>query len=416
MNRLKKPISFETTFGTYVVDEQLGEGGAGRVYGGVDGESAPIAVKVLVEDRATTDKRRRFRNEIAFLQRNKHRNIVTVLDHGVARVGAAVGPFYIMRRYDTSLRDLMRGGIAPNDALAIFSQMLDGVEAAHLQGVVHRDLKPENVLYDRGSNTFAIADFGTARFTEDLLVTTVETAPAQRLANFQYAAPEQRVSGQTVGVPADIYALGLMLNELFTTAVPAGTEYRQIGHVAKEHDFLDAIVARMIRQAPGDRPATVADVKGLIQHQRSEAVTLQRLSKIADTVVGVAEIDEPLALTPPKLIDFDWDRGYLTLTLDRAVTPEWIEALQQLGHLTYVVGKDPRAFTFRGNQAFVGAAEHEVQSVIDNFKTWLPGATTNLKNRLEAATRKREADERNELRREREEEERRLRVKRSIKL
>jgi serine/threonine protein kinase len=310
----------------------------------------------------------------------------------------------------------MRGGIAPNDALAIFSQMLDGVEAAHLQGVVHRDLKPENVLYDRGSNTFAIADFGTARFTEGLLVTTVETAPAQRLANFQYAAPEQRVSGQTVGVPADIYALGLMLNELFTTAVPAGTEYRQIGHVAKEHDFLDAIVARMIRQAPGDRPATVADVKGLIQHQRSEAVTLQRLSKIADTVVGVAEIDEPLALTPPKLIDFDWDRGYLTLTLDRAVTPEWIEALQQLGHLTYVVGKDPRAFTFRGNQAFVGAAEHEVQSVIDNFKTWLPGATTNLKNRLEAATRKREADERNELRREREEEERRLRVKRSIKL
>ena len=140
------------------------------------------------------------------------------------------------------------------------------------------------------------------------------------------------------------------------------------------------------------------------------------MSKIADTVVGVAEIDEPLALTPPKLIDFDWDRGYLTLTLDRAVTPEWIEALQQLGHLTYVVGKDPRAFTFRGNQAFVGAAEHEVQSVIDNFKTWLPGATTNLKNRLEAATRKREADERNELRREREEEERRLRVKRSIKL
>src|SRR5271163_4688324 len=80
VTKLKKPISFETTFGIYVVDELLGEGGAGRVYGGVGIDEKPIALKVLAQDKATTDKRRRFKNEIAFLARNKHPNIVTVID------------------------------------------------------------------------------------------------------------------------------------------------------------------------------------------------------------------------------------------------------------------------------------------------------------------------------------------------
>src|SRR5258706_15498037 len=210
MHKLRKPISFETTFGTYVVDELLGEGGAGRVYGGLGIDQTPIALKVLAEDRATTDKRRRFRNEIAFLARNKHPNIVTITDHGIARGGEIVGPFYVMTRYDANMRDLIRDGVGRDRVLSLFSQILDGVEAAHLHGVVHRDLKPENILYNKNSNTLAIADFGTARFTEDLVATIVETGPAQRLANFQYAAPEQRTPGKQVEATADIYALGLI--------------------------------------------------------------------------------------------------------------------------------------------------------------------------------------------------------------
>ena len=228
MTKLKKRVTFETTFGVYVVDELLGEGGAGRVYGGEGPDGLPVALKVLAEERASADKRARFKNELFFLLRNKHHNIVTVLDHGVARGGGIDGPFYVMSRYQGSLRQLIRDRISPDGVLPLFSQILDGVEAAHLQNVVHRDLKPENILFDSNSGALAIADFGIARFTEDVVVTLVETAPAQRLANFQYAAPEQRSPGQPVGVPADLYALGLILNEMFTGAVPHGTEYRLI--------------------------------------------------------------------------------------------------------------------------------------------------------------------------------------------
>ena len=150
-----------------------------------------------------------------------------------------------MRRYQCSLRKLMGDGISSDAVLPLFSNILDGVEAAHLKGVVHRDLKPENILYDGDSGTLAIADFGTARFTEDIVATLVETGDEQRLANFQYAAPEQRKPGQPVGVPADLYALGLILNEMFTGVVPQGTEYQPISSVSEEDAFLDEVIAML---------------------------------------------------------------------------------------------------------------------------------------------------------------------------
>jgi hypothetical protein len=62
-------------------------------------DGTPVALKTLAEERASADKRRQFKNKISFLVRNKHRNIVTVIDHGVARGGAIEGPCYVMRRY-----------------------------------------------------------------------------------------------------------------------------------------------------------------------------------------------------------------------------------------------------------------------------------------------------------------------------
>ena len=175
MDKLRVAVQLETAFGIYTVDEVIGEGGAGRVYGGLADGGARVAVKVLHTDRATKENRKRFKNEVAFLAQNKHANIVTVIDHGVAQAGDIRGPFYVMRRYAGSLRDLMNKKIAPADILRVFSQMLDGVEAAHMKGAIHRDLKPENFLYDTSPLALAVADFGVASFTADLVATPVET-------------------------------------------------------------------------------------------------------------------------------------------------------------------------------------------------------------------------------------------------
>src|SRR3569832_2576689 len=77
---LNKTIKFDTTFGTYTALDILGEGGAGIVYGGADPDGAEIAIKMLASDRASGDKRKRFKNEISLLSRVKHKNIDNVLD------------------------------------------------------------------------------------------------------------------------------------------------------------------------------------------------------------------------------------------------------------------------------------------------------------------------------------------------
>jgi len=413
---LRKPIDFETTFGTYHVNELIGEGGAGRVYGGTGIDGSPIAVKLLAKERASTENRRRFKNELSFLLRNKHRNIVAVIDHGLLHNSGFGGPFYVMRRYKSSLRDLIKDGIAPDLILPFFLQILDGVEAAHLLGVVHRDLKPENILYEAETKTLAIADFGIASFTETLLATPVETAVGKRLANFAYAAPEQRSTGKDVSTAADIYALGLMLNEMFTGDIPHGNNYSLIGKVAKQWGFLDAIVEKMLQQSPADRYASMAEVKGAIGRYQAEAISLQRISEIDGTVIKVGEIDEPLALTPPKLIDFDWNRGQLTLILDRPVTDNWVQALYRMANYGSIAGKSPESFVFRGNKAMVQAEDYQVQTMINNFKNWLPTATQTLRRQLEQKAQKQESEMREHLRRERESEEQRLRVFSQIKI
>jgi serine/threonine protein kinase len=324
--------------------------------------------------------------------------------------------FYVMSLFPCTLRDVMSEGIEPGAILPVFGQILDGVEAAHLQGVWHRDLKPENILCSLSADTLVVADFGIAHFEEEDLLTAVETKPGERLANFLYAAPEQKIRGKSADSRSDIYALGLMLHEMYTGDVPLGTGHKGIGDVAPAFAYLDALSDLMRRHSPDERPATIADIKGLVQRYEYEAVTLQRLSKINGTVIKSREVDEPLAEVPPRLVNFEWNRGQLTLILDRPVTSEWVNALHRMGSYSSVMGKPPNVFAFRGDRAVVAAREHEIQSVIDYFKRWLPLASMTLKSLLEQAARKDEADRKEQLRREREAEEQHLRVFRSIRI
>jgi serine/threonine protein kinase len=372
------------------------------------------SVKVLTSE--SKDKRRRFKNEIAFLSRNQHAHIVTVTDHGVAAAGSVRGPFYVMERYTGSLRDELNSKLSSDRVMPLFSQIIDGVEAAHFQEVTHRDLKPENVLIRNSGNIAAVADFGVASFTADQLLTLVKTAPTTRLANFQYAAPEQRVAGRTVGVTADIYALGLMLNELFTGSAPHGTDYQLISSASADYAFLDPIVAVMIRQDPAERPQSIAEVKTLIQRHRAEAVSLQRLRELDKVVVPIGEVSDPLAHQPPKLIGAEYDAGTLRLKLDRPVNENWVRALHNMGNYSAPMEAPPEAFRFNRAEVVVNVPDHAAQRAIDHFKQWLPRASDVLKYTLEQEARRQEEERRNQLKRDRDAEQRRLEVNRSLRL
>jgi len=411
-----KQIEFITTFSKFVSTRILGEGGSGFVYEVKDDNDQKFAIKLLKRQSVTTDKRKRFKNEITFCQRFPHPNIISIIDSGVLLDNDIAIPFYVMPMYDSSLRNLINNGIKPEETFLLFSQLLDGVEAAHLQGIIHRDLKPENILYKITDAQLVLADFGIARFTEDELYTAVETKAQDRLANFQYAAPEQRVRGRNIDNRADIYAVGLILNEMFTHVIPQGTGYTTISSIFPEYLYLDEIVEKMIRQNPDERFNSIQEVKTLLKVRGADYVSEQKLSALNSRVIPTSEIDDPLVVMPIKVVGFEWDNGLLTLILNQPINQKWRNALLNMGSHTSVMDKGPEAFTFDGNRTIIPAQEKQVQDIINYFKSWMPQTTAKYKLDLEEDRRRIEEQERQKIRSQIEAEETKARLRKNVKL
>ena len=171
----------------------------------------------------------------------------------------------------------------------------------------------------------------------------------------------------------------------------------------------------MIRQRPDERLGSVAAAKMEIQKFEAEAVSLQKLRQLDKVVVPAGEVTDPLAHAPPTIIGAEWNGGTLTITLDQKVNPDWIEALNKMGNYSSVMGRGPETFQFAGDKAMVSIDDGSAQDVLDHFKVWLPKTTAVLKYRLEQRARHDEATRIESLRRQREAEERLLRVNRSLK-
>src|SRR6185503_15056449 len=193
----------------YRVIALLGKGGMGEVYRADDLTlGQPIALKFLPEP-AMRDEGllERFRNEVRTARRVSHPNVCRVYD-----VGEVDGQtFFTMEYVDgEDLASLLRriGRLPQDKALDIARQLCAGLAAAHAKGVLHRDMKPANIMLD-GRGQVVITDFGLAGVAEQIPGTELRSGtPA-------YMAPEQ-LEGKEVSVRSDIYALGLVLYEVFT--------------------------------------------------------------------------------------------------------------------------------------------------------------------------------------------------------
>ena len=182
--------------------------------------------------------------------------------------------------FSTTLRELIATPIPHEQVLTKFSQILDGVEAAHLTDVWHRDLKPENILYNESSDLLIVADFGIAHFSVQELATIIKTKAKDRLANFQYSAPEQRQKRGNVDHRADIFALGLILNEMFTGDLIQGSGYRTIGSVNEGFAYLDPLVETMVQQNPDSRPHSIDEIKKDLIGRRNDFISRQKLNEL----------------------------------------------------------------------------------------------------------------------------------------
>ena len=410
----KNPEKFETAFDNYVVISVIGEGGAGRVFEVKDSSGITLALKCLRPELVSSEKRRRFKNEIDFCSKNKYPNLIHVLDYGVAEWEGKKTPFYVMPRYAGTLRGLMEKKVPPDMVLHVFGQILDGVEAAHLLGVTHRDLKPENILYDPEQKLFVVADLGIAHFEEEILATVVETKKGEKLLNIGYSAPEQRAKGSPVDKRADIYALGQIFNEMFTGSVPEGAGHPTIASVAPEFTYLDSLVEKMRQQNPAARPQSIEDVKKELIGRKNEFIALQGLDAKKKEVVRAVV---PGEVEPVTITDYLWERGKLTLTLNRSPENGWVQRFwRPTDSISYISSLPPTAYQFQGNMVVIDVEDRYAQNAIDQFKNWSPGATRAFQTEVTGAAQQAEHKQRKQLEQEIAEAEAKARVNSTLKI
>ncbi len=239
--------------GRYRIVGLLGRGGMGEVYRAEDLKlGQPVALKFLskeVTDRA--DRLARFHQEVRLARQVSHPNVCRV--HDIAETG---GQHFLSMEYidGEDLASLLRriGRLPSDKALELARQLCAGLAAAHDCKVLHRDLKPANVLID-GRGRAHLADFGLANLTDQRRDTReIAGTPG-------YMAPEQQ-EGREVTTRTDVYALGLVLYEMFTgqraLTVDGAPPASPSTHIPDLDPAIERVIVRCLERDPARRPAS----------------------------------------------------------------------------------------------------------------------------------------------------------------
>jgi serine/threonine-protein kinase len=285
----------------------------GVVYRAHDNElDEVVALKILRADGAASDLERRFRGEIKLARKISHPNVCRLHEFGKE------GPFrYLVMEYVEGL-DLKRivteqGPLPPEDALDLSAQIAEALGAIHAEGIIHRDLKSQNVMRSpRG--LVKVMDFGIAKSVE--ATATSATMAGQLIGTPEYMSPEQ-ARGVPIDARSDIYALGIMMFELFTGEVPFRADtpvMTLLRHIQEppptDHPRIPPALQPILRKAlakdPDQRYQTAAEVAQALRAAREPSpdptdttlpmgtVTLPGTA-VGDTTVA----DRPQAHTPP---------------------------------------------------------------------------------------------------------------------
>lgn len=311
--------------GRYRLETRLARGGMGEVWRAHDTHTdRPVAVKVAHAG-ADASASERLRREARMVASLIHPNVVTVLD---VTGGEDGDPAIVMELVEgETLADrLARDGALPlPDALGVADAVLAALEAAHDRDIVHRDVTPANVLLASDGNV-KVTDFGIARSPGQTRLTDTGTV----VGTAPYLSPEQLLDEPPTSA-SDQYSAAVVIYELLTGALPFGGSSSASVAVARLHADptpirqhgpdvptpVAAVVERALRREPGDRFATVSEMRSALQAAAIEAqmpsssalVTAPQAAVMAptdtlpvadpDTVVATRPLDQP-PVAPPR--------------------------------------------------------------------------------------------------------------------
>lgn len=279
----------------YAIHELIGSGGMGAVY---RGEQVHLrrrcAIKILLPEAAKKPELvLRFEREAIAGAHVVHPNVVGAVDFGKLPDGAC----FLVQEFveGTPLEDLMKyGPLAVEKSLGYARQIAQALAAVHEKGILHRDVKPRNILVDT-QGQIKLLDFGLAKVNVELLSAESRNAkPAPALTSqgvvmgtLNYMAPEAVKGMDAVDIRSDLYALGVIMFEMFTGKRPfdekdpvllfkrlrteAAPAFKEKAPDVNVPANVEAIVAKLLERDPVNRYATANELITVIDAAMPEA-------------------------------------------------------------------------------------------------------------------------------------------------
>jgi len=278
--------------------KELGRGGMGIVFQAYDKQlKEQVAIKILSPMLShDSDALERLKREVSAARRIMHPNVIRIHD-----ISETSGLHFVSMEFfqGTSLKEHIKksGALSVMQAYNVASQICEGLEAAHRQGIIHRDLKSQNIIIN-SFNQIKIIDFGLAHAShlEGL------TATGLIMGTPEYMAPEQ-VAGKKVDERADLYSFGIILYELFTGKVPfTGESAIAIGFKQMKEDPLpprqinpqlpvpvEHVILKAIQKDPLMRYHSVGELKAdleraVLQPAPASAVHSSHSKQVAERI------------------------------------------------------------------------------------------------------------------------------------
>ncbi len=245
----------------------VGKGGMGEVYKAEDIKlSQTVALKFLPDDfQKDSAALERFHAEVRNARQVSHVNVCRVFD-----IGEIDGKHFISMEFidGDDLSSLLRrvGRLSSERAIEIARQLCVGLSAIHNAGILHRDFKPANVIIDSKGKA-RITDFGIAGVEAEIAKDNL------RVGTPAYMSPEQ-ITGKDISAKSDIYALGLVLYEIFTgkqafisDSIPelirkqtSETPTNPSEFVKGIDPLVESVISQCIEKDPKDRPQSALHV------------------------------------------------------------------------------------------------------------------------------------------------------------
>jgi serine/threonine-protein kinase len=280
----------------YKILSELGAGGMGIVYHGVDVMlEREVAIKKLrPEFSRTSDIAERFRREAKIQARLNHPNIAHL--YSFFQDGDS---FYIVMEFVDGTPFSRLTPMPWPQALVMFLEILEGLEYAHSLGVLHRDLKPDNIMVGPKGEV-KITDFGIAH----VLGSVRQTREQSLVGTLSYICPEL-ISSKEISARSDIYSLGILLFEIISGKLPftAENDFALLHqHLEVEAPllstaapsiprFLDKAIFTALRKEPEKRFGSCREMADFL---RSHAGQLPAKAIYADANRSVRRIDSLL--------------------------------------------------------------------------------------------------------------------------